>query len=82
MTESTTANQALPFSAYALPKLQENNTAEIMEVVLEDARTSYAEEIVVELRSENPEDVEENVARIVAWVAAWRSNKAKEDATA
>ncbi|KAL8283664.1 hypothetical protein RQP46_005459 [Phenoliferia psychrophenolica] len=68
--------------AYALPKIQENNTAEIMEVVLEDARASYAEEIVVELRSESPEEVEENVARIVAWVEAWRSNKAKDDATA
>lgn len=43
-----------------------------MEVVLEDARSSYAEDIVVELRSESPEEVEENVARIVAWVEAWR----------
>lgn len=39
-----------------------------------DARESYAEEIVVELKSENPEDVEENVARIVAWVEAWRKD--------
>jgi adenylate kinase len=61
-----------------LPKIQENNTAEIMEVVLEDARSSYAEEIVVELKSESPEEVEENVGRIVAWVEAWRRDHAAD----
>lgn len=65
-------------SAYALPKIQENNTAEIMEVVLNDARDSYAEEIVVELRSESPEQMEENVARIVSWVEAWKQNQTSE----
>lgn len=42
--------------------------------MLEDARSSYAEEIVVELTSENSDQVEENVARIHSWVAAWRAN--------
>lgn len=50
-----------------------------MEVVLEDARASYAEEVVVELRSESPEEVEENVARIVAWVQARKENDAEEE---
>lgn len=50
-----------------------------MEVVLEDARASYAEEVVVELKSESPEEVEENVARIVAWVQAWKENDAEEE---
>jgi adenylate kinase len=45
-----------------------------MEVVLNDARDSYAEEIVVELQSESPEQMEENVSRIVSWVENWRSN--------
>lgn len=66
--------------AYTLAKIQENNTAEIMEVVLEDARASYAEEIVVELKSESPEEVEGNVARIVAWVEAWRRDHAEDAA--
>ncbi|GAA5891096.1 hypothetical protein JCM6882_006418 [Rhodosporidiobolus microsporus] len=64
---------------YALPKIQENNTAEIMEVVLNDARESYAEEVVVELHSETPDQMEENIARIVSWVEAWRENNADED---
>lgn len=62
--------------AYPLHKIQENNTAEIMNVVLEDARESYAPEIVVELRSERPEDVEENIGRLVAWVEAWKRDNA------
>ncbi|GAA5906991.1 hypothetical protein JCM5296_003903 [Sporobolomyces johnsonii] len=65
--------------AYGLSKIQENNTAEIMEVVLNDARESYAEEIVVELRSESPEQMEENVNRILQWVEAWRADHADDD---
>ena len=65
--------------AYPLPKIQENNTAEIMEVVLNDARDSYAEEIVVELQSESPEQMEENVSRIVSWVEAWKQNNTDEE---
>ncbi|GAA5861425.1 hypothetical protein JCM3774_000244 [Rhodotorula dairenensis] len=63
---------------YRVNKIQENNDAEIMEVVLNDARESYAQEIVVELQSETPEQVEQNIERIVSWVEAWRSKHADE----
>lgn len=43
-----------------------------MEVVLDEARSSYAKEIVVELQSESTEDLESNVARIVQWIEAWK----------
>ncbi|EGN94914.1 hypothetical protein SERLA73DRAFT_96297 [Serpula lacrymans var. lacrymans S7.3] len=56
---------------YSLKKIQENNEAEIMEMVLEEARASYAKEIIVELKSESTEDMESNVARIVEWIRAW-----------
>lgn len=62
-------------SSYPLKKIQENNTAEIMQTVLEEARASYAPEIVVELTSEGTEDLESNVARIVAWIEAWRRDR-------
>ena len=65
--------------AYSVEKIQENNTAEIMQTVLEDARSSYAEEIVVELSSESADEVEANVARIVGWVQAWVTNQADEE---
>jgi adenylate kinase len=49
-----------------------------MEVVAEEARLSYREEVVVSLPSNTLEDLESNVARAVAWVAAWeRDNVAR-----
>lgn len=60
---------------YPLKKIQENNEAEIMEVVLDEARSSYSQEIVVELKSEGTEDLESNVARIVQWINAWRADR-------
>lgn len=59
-----------------MKKIKENNEAEIMEVVLEEARQSYPEEIVIELKSETMEDIESNVSRIVDWIKAWQKNQA------
>lgn len=63
------------YRGYALKKIQENNEAEIMQVVLEEARSSYAEEIVVELQSESPDDMESNVDRMLQWVTNWRKER-------
>ena len=63
------------YRGYPLKKVQENNEAEIMNVVLEEAREAYAEEIVVQLQSECTEDLESNVSRIVQWIEEWRKNK-------
>ena len=52
-----------------MKKIQENNEAEIMQVVLEEARSSYVPDIIVELSSENSEDLDSNVARILEWIA-------------
>ncbi|MCO5597990.1 hypothetical protein L7F22_052079 [Adiantum nelumboides] len=60
---------------YPLKKIQENNEAEIMEVVLAEARDSYPLEAIVELRSETAQDVEDNVERIVEWIHAWRKQR-------
>ncbi|KAN0060821.1 factor activating pos9 [Thecaphora frezii] len=64
---------------YTLKKIQENNEAEIMSVVLEDARSSYPSEAIVPLRSQEPGDVEENVDRILAWIKAWRAQRGFKD---
>jgi Predicted nucleotide kinase (related to CMP and AMP kinases) len=63
---------------YPLRKIQENNEAEIMEVVIEEARSSYPEEIVVELKSEGMEDLEANISRMVDWITAWRKDRGLE----
>lgn len=73
-----TADTCFTCRGYFLKKIQENNEAEIMQVVLEEARASYAEEIIVELKSETMEDLEANVTRMVEWVKAW---KASQDAS-
>jgi len=59
---------------YSLKKIAENNEAEIMEVIAQEARDSYEPEIVVELKSESIEDLESNVARIVEWIHNWKSD--------
>ena len=59
---------------YSLKKITENNEAEIMEVVAQEARDSYEPEIVVELKSESVEDLGSNVARIVEWIQAWKKD--------
>jgi adenylate kinase len=64
-----------------LKKIQENNEAEIMNVVLEEAREAYAEEIVVALESESTDDLESNVSRIVQWIEAWRKNQGSDSET-
>ena len=60
---------------YPLKKIQENNEAEIMQVVLEEARSSYPSEIVVEFESEGMEQLESNVTRIVEWIMVWLKNQ-------
>ena len=45
-----------------------------MEVLLQEARDSYDEEIIVELRSDTVEEVESNVERIEGWVAQWKKD--------
>lgn len=53
--------------------------SEIMQVLLEEAREAYKEEIVVELRSESAEDVEGNLERVEQWVEQWRKDHAEDD---
>ena len=48
--------------------------SEIMEVLLDEARSSYDEEIVVELQSNTAEDIEANVERIEEWLEKWKEN--------
>ena len=41
-----------------------------MNAVPEEAREAYVEEIVVALQSENSNDLQSNVSRIVQWIGA------------
>lgn len=56
---------------YSLQKIQENNEAEIMQVVLSEAQESYKENIIMILNSDNVDQQEQNVERIVEWLNNW-----------
>lgn len=74
-TTSTKLYDRLKLRQYPEPKLQENLDSEIMQVLLEEARDSYDEEIIVELESNEPEDIESNVDRIEIWIENWRCDQ-------
>ena len=70
-TDSTKLYDRLTARRYPERKLQENMDAEIMEVLLDEARTSYDEEIIIELQSNETEDIENNVERAERWLKNW-----------
>lgn len=55
-------------SGYNQKKITENIECEIMQVVLDEARESYSEDIVVELTSNSVEEMESNVLRVQRWI--------------
>jgi len=59
---------------YPEVKLQENLDSEIMEVLLQEARDSYDEEIIVELTSNTSDEMESNIERIETWIDQWKKN--------
>ena len=64
---------------YSEEKLQENLDSEIMEVLLQEAREAFAQEIVIELRSDEAEDIEGNVERVEMWIANWKKDRQDGD---
>lgn len=60
---------------YPEAKLQENLDSEIMEVLLQEARDAYDQEIVVELTSNTTDEMESNVDRMVAWIEQWKKDQ-------
>ena len=55
-------------SGYDGRKLKENIECEIFQTILDEARDSYSAEIVHELPSNTPDDMESNVNRILDWL--------------
>jgi adenylate kinase len=60
---------------YSLQKIQENNEAEIMQVVLSEAQESYKEDIILVLPSDSVQQQDENVERIVQWLNNWAATR-------
>ena len=56
---------------YSGTKLTENVECEIFQTILEEARGSYKKEIVHELQSNTPDELETNLEQIEAWIQQW-----------
>ncbi|KAL3658905.1 hypothetical protein V7S43_016048 [Phytophthora oleae] len=76
--DNTTLFDRLHKRGYSEKKVAENVECEIMEVVLQEARESYAPEIVQELPSRTVEDMESNIDRVLAWVQHWMAQHADD----
>ena len=61
----------LSVRGYEGSKLPNNIECEIFQVMLEEAKESYPEDIVIALKSDNIEDITRNVATITDWIRSW-----------
>ncbi|KAJ8120451.1 hypothetical protein ONZ43_g2842 [Nemania bipapillata] len=72
--DTKTLYDRLKARKYPEKKLQENMDSEIMDVLLQEARDSYDENIVVELTSNTTEEMDSNVDRVEAWIEQWKKD--------
>ncbi|RLN60738.1 hypothetical protein BBJ28_00021449 [Nothophytophthora sp. Chile5] len=70
-TDNTTLFDRLQKRGYSDKKVSENVECEIMQVVLQEARESYAPEVVQELPSRTVEDMDSNIERVLTWLQHW-----------
>ncbi|XP_050213682.1 adenylate kinase isoenzyme 6 homolog [Mercurialis annua] len=57
---------------YSENKITNNIECEIFQILLEEAKESYKEDIVVALRSDSVEDISRNVATLTNWARSWQ----------
>lgn len=64
---------------YVEKKRSENMEAEIMQVVLDEAKEAYDPAIVHEVQSNTVQDIESNVKRVQDWTKQWILDHASTD---
>ncbi|XP_021863916.2 adenylate kinase isoenzyme 6 homolog [Spinacia oleracea] len=64
---------------YSGSKLSNNIECEIFQMLLEEAKESYQEDIVVAMKSDSIDDINKNVSDLTDWVASWCNNSAQSD---
>ncbi|KAM0238560.1 hypothetical protein ACHAPO_003528 [Fusarium lateritium] len=75
--DSSTLYDRLTARNYPDSKLQENLDSEIMEVLLQEAHEAFDQEIVIELTSNNSDEMDTNIDRIVAWLDQWKKDNSE-----
>ena len=58
---------------YPTRKIQENVQCEIFQTILDEAHDSYKHEIVFELNSNTPEEMDDNLTQIRDWIKQWKT---------
>ncbi|PSR95169.1 Adenylate kinase isoenzyme 6 like [Actinidia chinensis var. chinensis] len=70
-TENSVLYDRLSKRGYTGSKLTNNIECEIFQVLLEEAKDSYPEDIVVALQSDTVDDINRNVTTLTDWVRSW-----------
>ncbi|XP_056643605.1 adenylate kinase isoenzyme 6 [Diorhabda sublineata] len=69
--DNTVLYDRLTARGYTGKKLEDNVQCEIFQTILEEARASYKPEIVHELYSRTPNELQDNINRICLWIQNW-----------
>ncbi len=59
-------------------KIEENIECEILEVTADQCKDSYKEEVIMELRNDSEEMVEQNINTIIEWLKNWAEKRKQE----
>ena len=73
-TDNTALFDRLHQRSYNQSKIDNNLQCEIFQTILDEARESYDENIVHELRSDSTDDLEQNLEKIALWIQSWSPN--------
>ncbi|KAL5581194.1 hypothetical protein UlMin_013636 [Ulmus minor] len=71
-TDNSVLYDRLRNRGYSDKKLSNNVECEIFQVLLEEAKESYSENIVMPLKSDNIEDITRNLSALTDWVRNWQ----------
>ncbi|KAJ9188893.1 hypothetical protein P3X46_000248 [Hevea brasiliensis] len=71
-TDNSVLYDRLNKRGYSQNKISNNIECEIFQVLLEEAKESYAEDIVVALRSDSIDDIIRNASNLTDWVRGWQ----------
>ncbi|CAL9040239.1 adenylate kinase isoenzyme 6 homolog [Musa acuminata AAA Group] len=74
-TDNSILHDRLSSRGYMGPKLINNIECEIFQVLLEEAKASYPEDIVIALQSDTVEDISRNVTKLTEWFNNWRPRR-------
>ncbi|CAB4263794.1 unnamed protein product [Prunus armeniaca] len=71
-TDNTVLYDRLTRRGYSESKLSNNIECEIFQTLLEEAKESYAQDIVLPLKSDSIQDISTNLSTLTEWIRRWQ----------